>query len=47
MITEYEKEIMARTGWDIDEVRRVLCLLDSDKLSPKAQEYYLEKISPF
>ncbi len=46
-ITEYEKEIMKRTGWDLEFVRIVLKRLDENSYSPSDKEYYLGKISPF
>ena len=46
-ITEYEREVMDRTGWDLKEVRRVLEAIKNDTLCPSDRQYYLEKISPF
>ena len=45
--SSYEVEVMKRTGWSLDEVRRILKALDSNELSPADKQHYLEKISPF
>jgi hypothetical protein len=46
-ITQYEKEVMNRTGWTLKFTREVLRNLRENNYGPADRQYYLEMISPF